>query len=191
MRLLNFLAISIIFLGCKEGPGEKSEINTKDTTEFFQVSQYIQSQVDDVLKTPYFIYEKNTYNNKEDSFAITSQQFEKIAQKFLTPDINDPKLKKEYIETAFLDQTTKTYTLNYTTKNRDLEIQNIDVLLKDDASTIKRIFIRKFFNYNNDSSAIEQLDWVPNEQFQVSRLVQEPGLPERETRTTVAWNVKK
>ncbi len=191
MRLIIFLAIGLIFLSCKGRKGEKSENDKIDSTSFFEVSQYLKTQVADVLKTPYYIFEKNTHNNQTDSFAITSQQFANIARKFITPDINEPGLKKEYTEAVFLDQTTKTYTLSYSTKNKDLEIQSIDVLLKEDGSTIKRIFIRKFFNYSNDSSAIEQLNWVPNEQFQVSRLVQMSGKPDRETRTMIAWNAKK
>ena len=52
-----------------------------------------------------------------------------------------------------------------------MEVQNVDVLLEEDGETVKRIFIKKFFNYN-DSSAIEQLSWKPNESFQIIRLVQ-------------------
>jgi hypothetical protein len=144
--------------------------------------------VADVNKTPYYIYQKSEINGKEDSTYINSRQFGQLAQHFIKPDISKEPLKKEYIETVFFDQNTKTYTLNYSTKNKELEVQNIDVILKDDATTLKRIFIRKFFNYNTDSSAIEQLSWRPNEQFMISRVVQIPRQKEKIYQSTIVWN---
>jgi hypothetical protein len=89
----------------------------------------------------------------------------------------------------FHDQTTKSFTLNYSTTNKDLEVQNIDVLLEEDGETVKRIFIRKFRS-NNDSSSIEQLSWKPNTSFQISRMVRETNDKENNYKTTVVWNDK-
>ena len=190
MRKVKLLCLCFLFVSCKQKPITAEKVTDKDTTQFFQVSQFVQNQVNDVLKTPFYIYKKTIFNNNVDSSSISSQQFSHFAQPFLTPDINDPSLKKLYKETVFFDQTTKTYTLNYSAINKELEIQNIDVILKEDASTLKRIFIRKFFSYSNDSSAIEQLSWKPNEQFQVSRMVQIPGKPEAVRQTIIVWNQK-
>lgn len=184
------LALSIYLFSCKGKPSETSTSEVKDTTQFFQVSQFIEEQVKDVNKTPYYIYKKTIENGKTDSATLTNQQFGELAKHFLEPDINNASLKKEYTETPFFDQTTNTYTLNYTTKNKELEIQNIDILLLEDAETLKRIFIRKFFNYGSDSSAIEQLSWTPNHRFQVSRMVQKPDQAETSRQTIVVWNDK-
>jgi hypothetical protein len=190
MRVLITFALSIYLFSCKGKPSETTSSEVNDTTQFFQVSEFIEEQVKDVNKTPYYIYKKTIENEKTDSTTITNQQFAVLAKQFLEPDINNPSLKKEYIESPFFDQTTNTYTLNYTTKNKELEIQNIDVLLLEDAETLKRIFIRKFFNYGGDSSAIEQLSWTPNHRFQVSRMVQKPDQPETSRQTIVVWNDK-
>lgn len=173
---------------CKQKPGDLPKTPITDTVHFYEVEQFINSQVADVKKTPYYIYKKTAINGTKDSVQLDKIQFENLARQFSVPDINEEPLKREYIETVFFDQTTKTYTLNYSTKNMALEVQNIDVLLYEDAVTLKRIFIRKFFNYATDSSAIEQLSWKPNEQFQVSRIVQKPGQKELVSQLIVVWN---
>jgi len=188
-KLLSLFAL-VMVVGCNSTPTIYTEANIADTTEFFSVVNFINSQIDDVQKTPYFIYKKTANNGKTDSIAITTAQFVNLAAPFLQPDINSRELKKEYIESPFYDQTTKTYTLNYSTRNKTLEVQNEDVIMNEDGETLKRIFIRKFYSYSNDSSAIVQLTWKPNASFQVSRIVQKKDGSENETQTTVVWNSK-
>lgn len=185
---ISLSCLLIFFVCCKQKISTLQKPSNSDTVHFYQVAQFISSQVADVNKTPYYIYQKSLINGKEDSTQINASQFGQFAQHFINPDISEEPLKKEYLETVFFDQNTKTYTLNYTTKNKELEVQNIDVLLKEDATTLKRIFIRKFFNYNTDSSAIEQLSWRPNEQFMISRVVQIPRQKDRTYQTSIVWN---
>ncbi|MCY7422478.1 MAG: hypothetical protein LH478_12140 [Chitinophagaceae bacterium] len=176
---------------CKPKPGVPTQSSNTDTVQFYQIAQFVTTQVNDVKKTPYYIFKKTNINGYIDSVQIDNSQFETLAHQFEVPDISELPLKKEYVENAFFDETTKTYTLNYSTKNKELEVQNIDVLLNADGSTLKRIFIRKFFIYNADSSAIEQLSWKPNEQFQISRVVQKPGQKETMYQSTIVWNENK
>lgn len=182
-------------LSCKGKQADKRSAPTavkgqdnKDTTKYFQITHFIQTQIDEVNKTPYFIYKLNVQGERKDSITIDNAQFNHFAKQFLQPDINDPSLKKYYTENIFFDETTKSYTLSYTTPNKDLELQSADILLAEDGRTVKRIFLRKFYNYP-DSSAIEQLSWKPNERFQVVRLLQKGrGNSETSTETVVVWN---
>ena len=190
MRILLF-SFLIFLICCKQKPGISPKTSITDTVHFYEVGQFITSQTADVKKTPYYIYKKTTIDGRKDSLQIDPTQFENLAQQFKVVEINKDPLKGEYVETVFFDQTTRTYTLNYSTKNKALVVQNIDVLLYEDAATLKRIFIRKFYNYNTDSSAIEQLSWKPNEQFQVSRVVQKPGQKENMYQLIVVWNETK
>ncbi len=178
------------FVGCKqkENPSKQVE-QTKDTTQFFQVSQYIQQQIEDVKKTPYYIYKIDIKNGIKDSMPINTPLYVQLAGQFITTDINKPDLKKYYIENIFYDQTTKTFTISYTTSNKELEIQNIEILLQEDGQTVKRIFIRKFLTYP-DSSVIEQLSWKVSESFQINRLVQTQDKKENSRQTIVVWNEK-
>ena len=179
------------FCACKqnENPAAASEAGKKDTTHFFEVAQYVKTQIEEVNKTPYYIYKIDIINGKKDSTAINGEVFNRISAHFLKPDINDADLKKHYTENIFHDQTTKSFTISYTAKDKELEIQHIEVLLQEDGQTVKRLFIRKFFNYP-DSSAIEQLSWKPGERFQINRSVQKPGNKEESYLTDVVWNEK-
>ena len=186
-----FILILYLLYACR--PNESRTITseaTNDTTHFFEVVQYIKTQISEVNKTPYFIYKIDIAGGKKDSSAINTSVFNQISERFLRPDINDEDLKKYYTENIFHDQTTKSFTISYTATDKELEIQNIEVLLQEDGQTVKRLFIRKFFNYK-DSSAIEQLSWKPGESFQINRLVQKPANKENSYLTNVVWNEKR
>ena len=190
-RCLVFFLPFLLYYSCKQNKNHinTSQIAKNDTVKFFQVSQYIKNQIAEVNKTPYYIYKTTVVNGKKDSIPINTSVFNQISEQFLKPDINDNELKKFYKESIFNDQTTKSFAISYTTPNKQLEIQNINVLLQEDGETVKRIFIRKFFNYP-DSSAIEQLSWKPGESFQINRLVQKSNNKESSYLTNVVWNEK-
>jgi len=193
-KWLLIITTFLVCYSCKRNANQQNEASTNDTTtqnndttRFFQVAQFIQAEIDEVNRTPYFIYKTDIINGKKDSTAINTAIFNQIASQFLQPDINDEKLKPKYTESIFEDQTTKSFTISYTSKDKALEIQNLEILLAEDGQTVKRIFIRKFYNYP-DSSAIEQLSWKPGENFQINRAVQKPGDSEVSHQTTVVWN---
>lgn len=186
--IASFLIISFSF--CKGKPTPTAVKETKDNTKFFQVNEYIESQINEVNRSPYFIYELNIIGTNKDSTAIDNKIFNELAKQFLQVNINDPALKSNYKESVFFDETTKNFNISYSTANKDLEIQNVDVLLQENGETVKRIFIKKFLNYT-DSSAVEQLIWKPNESFQIIRLVQSSkDNSEVSRQNVVVWNEK-
>ncbi|MDQ6814601.1 MAG: hypothetical protein M3040_12745 [Bacteroidota bacterium] len=191
MRYLGaVLLISLFFFPSCKNRYANPETNAKanDTTKFFQLNQYLQEQIKEVNATPFFIYKIDIRNGKKDSTPINTLAFNQVSNQFLTPDINDSAIKKYYKENIFEDQTTKGFTISYTTTNKALQLQNEDILLKEDGQTVKRILLRKYQNYP-DSSAIEQLSWKPGESFQVNRSVQK-GNVESSLQTTIVWNKK-
>lgn len=178
----------VILSACKQSKTDSANAATDkgDTTKFFQVAQFIQSEINEVNKTPYYLYKLDLVGNKKDSTVITPAEFNQLAKQFTNPDINDPALKKSYKENIFHDQTTKSFAISYTATDKELEIQNIEVLLEEDGSTVKRLFIRKFKN-NTDSSVIEQLSWKPGHRFQINHLSQKPDKSEVSHQTIVVW----
>ena len=182
---------SAFYFSCNQNNKSTTENSVdSDTTKFFQVSQYIQTEIKEVNETPYFIYKIDIKDHKRDSTAINTSTFNELAKSFYNPDINDAKFKKYYKENIFHDQTTKSFTISYSATDKELEVQNVEVLLEEDGRTVKRVFIRKFFNYP-DSSAIEQLSWKPKINFQINRLVQQAGGKEVSGQTIVVWNEKR
>jgi hypothetical protein len=181
---------SLVCTSCKNKPNNStSKANKNDTTKFFQLTQFLQSQIKEVNATPFYIYKIDILNNKQDSTPINTAIFNQVSQQFLAPDINDEKIKRYYTESIFEDQTTKSFTISYSTTNKELELQNVDILLDEDGQTVKRVLLRKYYNYP-DSSAIEQLSWKPGENFQINRSVQRSGNSESSRQTVVVWNKK-
>jgi len=90
-----------------------------------------------VSTTPYFIYTTITKDNaKKDSMPLSTTGFVQLAQQFLTKDISRKDIKHFYKEDIFRDLSTKSVTFNYSTTNKELEIQNIveeiKILQKDE-----------------------------------------------------------
>src|SRR4051812_38992147 len=106
--ILVFITLAIVESSCKRKPvSEGDKENQKDTLRYFQVSQYLQSQIKEVNATPFFIYKIDIFNSEKDSTPINTTVFNQISKQFLTPDINDEEIKKYYKENIFEDQTTK------------------------------------------------------------------------------------
>ncbi len=178
--------LGFIYLGCK-GKGSEQLSEKIDSTTFFETTVIFKKDISEVDSTAFYIYKIDIVDGKKDSSTINKTDFNKLAEKFLRPNITSEVLKPLYRESIFEDQTTGGFTINYSAKNKDLEVQSVDILLKDDGKTVKNIFIRKFYNYP-DSSAIEQLAWKPGQRFQIIRSVQKKDSTENNYQTLVVWN---
>ncbi len=188
--LIHLLGIlSFLFFSCKSGSDNTPTKYNNDTINFFQIRQFIQSQINEVNKTPYYIYKIEIINGKQDSTAINTAIFNQFASTFLSTDINDKNLKPYYKESTFEDQSTKSFTINYSTLNKELELQNLDIILDEDGKNVKRILARKFISYK-DSSVIEQLSWKPGERLMINKSVLTVGNNEIQRQIIIVWNEK-
>ena len=190
MKIIPFFifAFGFIIIGCKRKSGNATK-ESIDTSHFFQTAVIFGKDIKELETTPYFIYKIDIVNDRKDSTAINTPVFKQLAERFMKPDITSQKLKPQYKESIFEDKTTGGFNINYSTLNKDLEVQSINILLKEDGETVKNIFIRKFYTYT-DSSAIEQMTWKPNERFQIIRSVQKKDGTENNYQTLVVWNEK-
>src|SRR5437016_487987 len=142
---LLFTCIIIIIAGCKNHTVARGMTETSDTVHFFPVNEYFKEQIKDVDASAASIYKITIdhNSNKRDSSVLSKQQFDEWAQSFLEYDISDRRIHKYYKENIFMDETTRSYTFNYTTMDSSLPLQSIDVLLDIDDQHVKRIFINK------------------------------------------------
>jgi hypothetical protein len=186
---LPFVLCLFLFIGCKDKQASSADrIIDNDTVHYFQLKEFFESELSDIAKTPYFIYKITAEGAKEDSVSISVTDLIALAKPFLQPDINDKAIKKYYQESVFHDQTIKTYTISYTATKNTLELQSADIIFQEDAKTVTRIFIRKFFE--KDGKRIrEQLTWKPNQSFQIIHSEQTADSPVEQTaQTLVVWN---
>ncbi len=163
-------------------------ILSDDSTQFFDVQSFFQSEIKDVATTPYFIYSITTINGKrKDSVAISSAEFEKIATLFLQKNISDTSVKKYYKENVFRDLTTKSITMSYSTFNHSLDVQGVDVLLDQETNKVNYVLIR-CNEIKADSSVITQLNWKRGKSFLINKSVSLSNGEQISIQQFVCWN---
>ncbi len=187
--LLLTISLTMFSLGCKN-KAVKQATSVTDTTHFFSIGNFFLGEIKDVETTPYLIYQIITKGSgSKDSIAITKEIFATITKQFIACDISDATKKQNYVETAFKDNSTKSITLNYSTKNKDLPIQNIDILFNEETNTVNRIFIRQILD-NKDSSITILYSWKANKSFTITKsIVKQNGTPYTDQQY-VNWNDK-
>ena len=142
----------------------KNTIATTDTTSFYPIASYINDQVKyfDSLGVRYSV--ATTEGVKKDSITAQIADIMPMIQSFIEADISDSIQKVNYKESVFRDAGTASLNINYTPLNTSVPIRNIDILMDDQTSVIKRLFIRKQFQ-SKDTTSTEQLSWKTNEGF--------------------------
>lgn len=174
----------LIIQSCKNNRAANAVTETSDTVHFYPVMDYFKTQVKEVDSFAVFIYKITINNNgSKDSTVLNQEQFNQWAQAFLAYDISDKKFHKYYKENIFLDETTHSYTFNYTAMKNTLPLQTVDILLDEDDQHVKRVFINKVISAG-DSTVTEKAGWKTGSSFFINRIVDYPG-----NRTTTQQNI--
>jgi hypothetical protein len=189
MNKIFSLLIIIAVTGCGEAkqPADKKETKQAD---IFPVTSFIDGQVHvvDSFQLPTVKYV--TINGKTDSSLISINEFKELAKEFTHPDINDPALSKQYKETNFADQTINGVTFNYTTDNRDLELQRVDVIIGASAvanDKVRSIYMQKQSSVK-DTFITKKLYWGTDKNFQIITGKQVGTQPENISVVKVEWD---
>jgi hypothetical protein len=157
--------VCMMAVACSNSKEEsKNTIATTDTTSFYPVASYIKDQVKyfDSLGVRFSV--ATTEGAKKDSINSQIADIMPMIQSFIEADISDSIQKVNYKESVFRDAGTASLNINYTPLNTSVPIRNIDILMDDQTSIIKRLFIRKQFQ-TKDTTNTEQLSWKTNEGF--------------------------
>lgn len=123
--------------------------------------------VKDVVQTPYLLVAYTITDKQKDSVIIDTTDFKIWANRFLQKDFNDPEWKEKFNEAVFNDQTTKTYTLSYTTKDNDIPLKQADITADENSNKVKRIFIRQQW-LSGDTINFTTGVWKPGKSFWIS-----------------------
>ncbi len=185
--------LMIITLSCKSNkdntpPPAPAEEKTADTSTFYDIKGFLQNEIKDVTTTPYFLYTITTQDEKKrDSAHVTTTTFVQLAQEFLAQDITSKELKPFYKEDIFRDLSTKSVTFSYSTKNKDLDVQDIEVLVDEETNKVNFIFIRSQ-RVTSDSTIITQFNWKRGKNFLINRAVLKSDGSKHSTQQFVSWN---
>lgn len=188
--VFSFALIVLLLYSCKSSSHkEKSSNQTKDTAQFYPVTDYLKEQIRQVDNTPYFIYRITVKNGKRDSSVINQKTFDSLANEFVKDDITKPPLKNSYTENIFEDVSTNSYTLSYTTSSPKLNLQNIDILLSRDDQKVKWVFMNKI-EVNDSTTITKKLGWKPDRRFYINETETDKNGKVLEEQNTIVWNDK-
>ncbi len=174
-QLFVFLMYAVFLIACT------NPSNTSNTTKvevmpdtlanknFLPVTDMIAGEVKmiDSLQLP--ITKTVLLGKQSQIFPLTSQELQQLANEFLQPDINDPRIKKFYKENSVADQSSGAINFMYTTTVDSLEIRRLDVTLKGDPvlnDKLNNVYIEKYSKYA-DTSITKKLFWKAGKNFQI------------------------
>lgn len=164
-----FIFLLALFMACQPHRSTTGKDNTRaDTARFFATAPFFKDQIQYVDLRNFPIYKISIVNGKKDSSVLTKEQFTEWAGIFLSKDISSPKKAGLYKESVFNDLSTGSITLTYTPVNGEDSIQNVEVLLAQETSQVKRIFIKSIYNHG-DTVITEQCSWKANKSFHINR----------------------
>jgi hypothetical protein len=165
----------------------KSKDASNEDTQFYPAKNFIIAEINKLDTIPLAVLRKTVVNNKTDSAYISKEEFRKAAGVFLEPDISDPKLKKLYKETVFMDNTVNAITLTYSPGENEAEVRKMDVLLDPGNNKLERIYMEKE-KKNGDSLITHKLMWNAGHSCQVITLIKVGNQPESVLNEKYIWD---
>lgn len=168
--------------------GDKSN-RVDESSVYYPINSYIRQQIKDVDSTPYFLYRLTTVENKKDSAIISRATFDEEMKPFLLPQLEDDSFRKDFIESAFDDESTGSITLTYTPKNKDNPVQNASVLLDKDNQQVKWIFVNALVS-RGGSTVIQRIGWKGNKSCYLNTSVSRKNKPQTQRQLQFVWNEK-
>lgn len=185
--LLAFLGM-LTSCGNANNTAPEEKLPSNSSSVFYPVEEYFITQLLKADTAKEIKYLHKNAANITDSSVIDSIQLNKLAQPFFTDQINDTSIKKYYRESIFHDATTASNTFTYTSVNRALPIQSLDILLDTITDNVKHVFITKAYR-KGDTLINEKLTWKTDLYFSIYRTVL---VSDKETseQFNISWNSK-
>lgn len=195
MNILLKVFTLVLLVGCNNAdPLTAKKTQTADSAQkakaYFPVLDFIKSEIRYVDSLPVGIMKYTVENGVTDSTYIKAEEFHQLAQEFVMPELNKETFEKEFSETSFFDNTTQYSSFLYSTSNKDLAVQRIDVLAKPEDvvyNKVKSIYMEKHYE-KVDSSITQKMYWKAAQSFQITTEIRtiKPEIISRQIK--VVWN---
>ncbi len=173
--------------GCKQNKSSSENI-TADTTKVFPYKDLLLEDIKDVNQAPYFIYKiTEATNQKKDSTAITLAEFNMLTEIFIQKNISNEELHTNYKEETFHDLSTKSITITYSAKHDTTSLHDVIILLNDNNNKLSHLYFNNII-HQGDSTVMEKDMWNTHHNFQITKIIQHPNLPNIERKLKIVWN---
>lgn len=181
------LFLLMALMSCKQNKHLKTtEQKKNDSITVYPLNAMLDNQIEDLKKSPYYIYKKTSINSKiADSIPFPLDSFTAVINHLKTYNIDTIGIKENYIESTFHDLGTKSISLVYTTTNSKMNVINQTILLNQDNNELKNAFIR-VIDQNNDSQI--QYNFKPNKSLRISTIKFKNNKQEVVENVFINWN---
>ncbi len=165
-------ALTLLLFSCSNGSTDEpvglSDIDTSQPKEYFPLLAFLKGEIRTVDSLPVGIKVYKTINEHTDSGYIRNEDFHKLAEEFITPELEQEKFRSLYNESSFYDRGSKSSTFYYETQDQSAKVKRIDIITKatDTYDKVSSIFIEKI-DRQGDSVIFKKLMWKPGQEFQV------------------------
>lgn len=179
-----------IFFSCKSNPDSVAASQQDTSTankEYYPISGYIKSQLLWLDSVPLAVIKYTTKDHHTDTSIVEKKDFNSIAEELSLPDISSSALKNQYDEVSFIDASLGTITLTYSAKNDTALVRKADVLLDQNSTAVRTIYIEKIVKVS-DSISTRKILWTANKNCLVTTIIQKPGSPESILEEKYVWD---
>ncbi len=182
-KTIPFLVVLVFLFACHQ---DKTYDNAN--TNFFPIAGNINAELNELDSLPVGINKYVTAGDKTDTLVATKEELKTAALDMTTPDISSDTWKKYYKETVFYDKSLDYLTMSYDTESGKPEIRKIDVVIKQETSKLRSVYVEKRIS-RNDSTLLKKMVWTPGKSLQVISINGYAG--KEETRTVkYAWGME-
>ena len=157
---------------------------------FFPVGDYLRTEILRVDSTPVAITRYTVQQDRKDSAFISPAEFNKLAAAFLLPEFVDGSFEKKYQESSFMDKVTRSSTFTYSTTERSLPLQRVDVVTipGNTSYRVKSIYLEKSF-VSGDTVVMQKMYWKAGRNFQIITQTNVHGKPAADRQLKVVWDI--
>lgn len=171
-------------------PSVQDTLTAPDTsnTPFFPILDYLRSEIRHIDSLPVALKRYTTRQGNKDSAFIGVAEFNTLAQEFVTPALENGYFKKHYTEASFMDNTTGTITFTYSTTDKTLPIQRVDIVTVPGtrSSKVKTVYLEKI-RTTGDSAILQKLYWNSRQDFRIVTMIRIKGGNPEDQLTSVVW----
>ena len=191
--IIAFATIALLSTSCKNKkntPEKQASKATADTTKGFPIIDLLREDVEDVKKTPYYLYKKTAIGEGglyKDSIQVSREDFAKMLSPILSINTIDSIAKGKFKEVAFHDLSTQSYSIITTPTSNNNQLKSITTLLNDETNKLKNIFF-VFEKTTADSSVKTTYFWKAGKSLRISKSVESKGKKAMEEKQFINWN---
>jgi hypothetical protein len=190
------LAGAFLFSACgshdhNAPPNKQDSLSAADSAKntFFPIADFVESEILRVDSTPLALRKYVTLNGKTDSAFIQVPEFNALAFQFLLPEFKNGSFEKKYTESSFMDKTTQSVMMTYSTADNTLPLQRVDVMATpfNGSQQVRSIYFEKT-RVSGDSMILQKMYWRSKQSFQVINSIRVKGGPPVDQQLKVVWD---